>query len=474
MLKVAYVATHLESYLAEESGVFARSIAGLEQLSESLSFDLALVETHLTTRQDARRVAEKCIDQAIDFVLLQNASFTMGDLMLEFVDRPFKLGIWATEEASRAGAIPLNNFVSMNLQAGIATRYLKGRNPAVKWFYGYPEHPWFRTRLEPTLAALSAIKRLSRAKVGLIGGLAPTFYNVQFDERSLGQTVGTEVGHHELAELFALVYQQPESAIQQAATAMREAASNHSEITERDLKTSAGIYLALKEFATTNGYDALAVSDWPAFQSELKIHPGMAFSYLDEFNLIPVASEGDVLGAVSMLMLNELNDDKSLLLDMNDLDLERDAVLMWHCGGSPLSFADDNGVTWRNHSTLGRKSAAPPMGAVADYTFAKGSATILRLSDDAKKLFVLGAEVINSPYAGFDGSRGWLSNFRWGAKPLGLADVVNTIMVEGIEHHFVLGKGNHSEAAFEVAAWLDLTMIEPIPYKPYLQRFSRQ
>lgn len=472
MLKVAYVATHLESYLAEESGVFARSVKGLEQLSKSLSFDLALVETHLTTRQDAKRVAEKCVDQAIDFVLLQNASFTMGDLILEFVDKPFKLGIWAVEEASREGAISLNNFVSMNLQAGIISRYLKEQNLAVKWFYGYPEHPWFKTRLEPTVAALRAIKRLGNAKVGLVGGVAPTFYNIQFDERSLVRTLGAEVGHHELAELFALVGQQPESAVQQATTAMREAANNRVEISERDLRINAGIYLALKAFATTHCYDALAVSDWPAFQSELEIHPGMAFSCLDEFDHIPVGSEGDVLGAVTMLMSNELNNDKSLLLDMNDLDLERDAVLMWHCGGSPLSFADEHGVTWKNHSTLGRKSAAPRMGAVADYTFATGPATILRLSDDAKKLFVLDAEIIDSPISGFDGSRGWLSNFSWDEKPLCLADIVNTIMVEGIEHHFILSKGNYSEAAREVAAWLDLAIIEPVPYKAYLQRFD--
>jgi hypothetical protein len=145
---------------------------------------------------------------------------------------------------------------------------------------------------------------------------------------------------------------------------------------------------------------------------------------------------------------------------------------MWHCGGSPLSFADDHGITWKNHSTLGRKTTNPPMGAVADYRFKPQPATIMRLGDDAKELFILDAEIIHSPHSGFDGTRGWLSNFRFDQEAISLADLVNTIMVEGIEHHFILGAGNHSENFHEFAAWLNIKLTLPHAYKPYLMRFG--
>lgn len=470
MLKLAYVGAHLASYLAEEHQVFKKSIDGLQSLSEALGFELASIHTHVSSRQEAKEIAKRLEVEGIDFVLLQNSTFAMGDLVLEFANRSFRLGIWATEEPLKEGAIPLNNFVSMNLQAGIIRRYINPSIP-VKWFYGFPEHPWFAKRLEPTVAALRAIKRLSTAKIGLIGGIAPSFYNIHFDEQMLRQKLGVEIGHHELSEIFALVKQQSAEIIQETSQQMLDAAEGRSELSKSDLDTSAAVYLALKAFADLHHYDALAVSDWPVFQDELKLHPGMAFSYLDNKDGIPVASEGDVIGAISMLAMNEISAGKSLLLDMNDLDFERDAVLMWHCGGSPLSFADDEGITWKNHSTLGRKTNNPPMGAVADYRFKPQPATILRLSDNAKELFIIDADIINSPHSGFDGTRGWLSNFRYNQDALSLADLVNTIMVEGIEHHFILGPGNHHESFQEFAAWLTINPIKPQAYKPYLMRF---
>ena len=466
-LNLAYVGTHLPSYLADEHNVFEQSVEGLEILASSLDFSLRTY-THIASRQEAKAVAEELEANETDFVLVQNSSFAMGDIILEFVNRTFKLGIWATEEPVKEGAIPLNNFVSMNLNAGILTRYLKNQTIPFKWFYGHTEHNWFRPRLEITVQALRTMKRLERASVALVGGIAPSFYNIAFDERELRSRFGTEVARHELNELFIRVERMGEKAIQEAAKMMSLAGKV--EISERDLKMSAAIYLAMLEFANEHNYDALAVSDWPAFQTELHIHPGMAFSFLDQHDGIPVSSEGDVLGAVSMLLMNEINKDKSMLLDMNDIDEERDALLMWHCGGSPLSFAETQAVSWKNHSTLGRGSADPPMGAVADLIFEAQEATILRLANDGKQLFAVEADIIASPHKGFDGSRGWLNNFRMNDEAVSLADLVNTIMVEGIEHHFILGKGHHAAAIQELAAWLDIEPLKKHPYRDHLQR----
>ncbi len=177
MLRLAYVASHLTTYYAQEHDIFRLSKAGLTTLSKDLSFELYAPEP-VVTREDAMRVANDLESAGVDFVLLQSSSFVMGDVVLEFAGRSFRLGIWATEEPTKEGPILLNNFVSMNLNAGILKRYLQAQSIPFKWFYGDTEHKWFKPRLEITLAALRAIKRLSQAKVALIGGIAPTFYNL--------------------------------------------------------------------------------------------------------------------------------------------------------------------------------------------------------------------------------------------------------------------------------------------------------
>jgi L-fucose isomerase-like protein len=376
------------------------------------------------------------------------------------------LGLWATEEPTKEGPILLNNFVSMNLNASILTRYLR---PAVpfKWFYGSQQ--WLKQRLAITVQALRAIKKLSQSRVALVGGIAPTFYNFVFDERKLKATLGLEVVSHELSEIFTRSQQVHDDALQEVIRELTNAARGRVELSERDVNVSASVYLALRDFAKEHGYDALAISDWPAFQSELGIHPGMAFSWLDEHDHIPVASEGDVLGAATMLMMNAVNLGQAMLLDMNDVDAEHGAMLMWHCGGSSLGFATDQGVSWKNHSTLGRKSDQPLMGAVADFVFRSQLITVTRLSNDARQLLVLEADIIESPHKGYEGSRGWISNFRLNHEAISLADLVNTVLVEGLEHHFIVAAGHHGDVLSEVAAWTSLQPIECVPYRHALQ-----
>jgi hypothetical protein len=378
--KIAYVGAHLPTYYAHETGVFERSITGLERLGTELGFDLHIVREPLVTRAEGERVAAELEAAGVDLALLQNSTFVMGDVILPFVGRSFRLGLWATEEPTKEGPILLNNFVSLNLNAGILTRYLREQAVPFKWFYGEAEHPWFGPRLGVTVRALRSLKRLSEARVGFVGGLAPTFYNLAFDERKLRARFGSEVFAHELGELIARAHKVDDRAIREVVTDLTAAAEGRVEVSEEHMRLSASLYLAMREFAAENDYRALAISDWPQFQTEMGIHPGMAFSWLDERDRIPVASEGDVLGAVTMLILNEVSGSQSMLLDMNDLDFERQAALMWHCGGSPLHFADEAGVSWKNHSTLGRKvPGSVPMGVVADFVFQPQEATITRV-----------------------------------------------------------------------------------------------
>jgi len=110
---------------------------------------------------------------------------------------------------------------------------------------------------------------------------------------------------------------------------------------------------------------------------------------------------------------------------------------------------------------------------VADLTFRPQPATIARIADDGRQLLALEADVIESPHPGFEGSRGWLSGFTLDRRPLTLTDLVNTIMVEGTPHHFILGGGHHGAALRELAAWSGMRLVERVPYRDHLQLVSR-
>ena len=69
----------------------------------------------------------------------------------------------------------------------------------------------------------------------------------------------------------------------------------------------------------------------------------------------------------------------------------------------------------------------------------------------------------------FDGSRGWMSNFRLADEPSSLRDVVNTLMVQRFQHHYPVVAGDWHDELMECAAWLDVKPLERVPYKRYMQ-----
>lgn len=466
--KIAYVSAQLPSYLAAEHRVVERSLEALHEQGAALGFDVVDAWQPVFMRAEAEVVAAEAASAGVDLVLLQCSSFAMGDVVAPFARGPFRLGLWAVEEPRRDGPIPLNGFVAMHLHAGILAGASAGEGRPFKWFFGLTGHPWFGPRLAVTVAALRAAKALAGARIGFVGGVAPSFWSLAVDERALRRRLGVEVVARDLDEVIARARAAAPAKVERALSEMRAAVRGVS-APEDDLRQSAAVYLALRDVATEDECDALAVSDWPRFQETLGIHPGAAFSWLDEADGVPVAAEGDVLGALTMRFANVLAEGPAMLLDMNDVDLLADAIMMWHCGGSPLAFADADGARWDAHTTLGRKQpGAVPRGAVADLRFRYGPTTLLRLRDNGGELFAMDAEVVPHPTPGFDGSRGWVGRFRDANGPCSAADVVQTMLSHGVEHHVILADGAVAPAAREAAAWLGMRHTTTIWYRDEL------
>ena len=197
----------------------------------------------------------------------------------------------------------------------------------------------------------------------------------------------------------------------------------------------------------------------------------MAYSWLGSEDGIAVSCEGDVLGAASMYLLNVLTgrQGSATLLDMTALDPDTQAMLMWHCGVSPRHFANDDGIKWVDHVTLGRKGEDGPYGVAGDQVFAAQETTVSYIGDDGSSLLVIRSDIIEHAKKGFDGTRGWFSEFELNKKPVSLMDLINTLTVRGHEHHFAVGQGDVTDELMEFAAWKSMRLIEHIPQANYLQ-----
>ncbi len=461
-LTIGLINASLPSYFPQKHGVFDACQNWLVDLAKARGARVVVAETTPMNGTEARQAVADVQAKGADFLLLLHGGFTMGDVAREIARAPLPMGVWATPEPTLIDDIQLNNFVSLNMSMSIARGVRDLSCHPVQWYLGAPGEEALTRRLGQTIRALAAKKALDGAKIGVIGGLAMTFYNMEVSADTLVRQLGVWCDHIDIHHMTDLMAAQTDADVAEELAAMRKAAQVRG-VSDAQMALTARASLALRAIATDGGYDALTVSDWPALQANPGMHPGAAFSWLEENDGLPVVSEGDVLGAVTQLVAKSLTGKVGCLLDMTSPDFARDQILMWHGGGGPLYMAKDD-VAWINHPMIGRGTEAGPIyGAIADYEFAHGDCSVLRVSRHGTAHFAVEGTVAAGPAPGFTGCRGWIGEFTSTNGPCSAQDVVTSVMEHGLEHHFILVPGHHRAVFEEFAGWCGMHALAVIP-----------
>ena len=212
--------------------------------------------------------------------------------------------------------------------------------------------------------------------------------------------------------------------------------------------------------AAKNGFDALAVSDWPALQENPGMHPGAAFTWLEEADNLPVASEGDVLGRRHPARRAGPDGPGRLPAghDLPATGARPDIDVAWRRRPA-LHGAAETVLDQPSHDRPRHGRRARCFGAIADFEFAIGPATIVRIAKDGAAQFSVEADVVPGDEPGFDGCRGWLGNFVDRTGPASAADIVTT--VHGARHRasFRAGARPLARDSDEFAAWAGMTPL---------------
>ena len=467
-LTIGLIRGSLPTYFPQRYGVWTAAESALEALCDAEGVRLHVAPGVPMNERDTRAALDSCRAEGADFILLLHGGFTMGDVARTIAAAPVRAGFWSVPEPRLTGDIQLNTFVSLNMSLSIARQVRDLRAAPVQWYRGAPDAPDLVQRLRTTLRALRAAKALEGARIGIVGGLAMTFYNMEVSTNALRQRLGVEIAHHDMRELTRGMAAQDGARVAAEVEAMRAAAPVDG-VTDAQMELTGRAALAMRDIANENGYHALAVSDWPALQDDPGMHPGAAFSWLEEIDELPVASEGDALGAVTQLVAKEVSGRVGYLLDMTEPDPDAGQLLMWHGGGGPLHFADEAGARWVNHPMLGRGPGQNQLyGTIADLVFRDGPVTVFRVARDAAALFEMTARSRRRDPSGFTGCRGWIESFRIAGEDASLDEVVATVMAHGLEHHFVLIPGDEAAVLAEFASWTGMERLAARPMRSHL------
>ena len=467
-LNIGYVATAISPYYSNEYKVREKSETNLKKLLGN--FDVNFIPFHKTifSKEDSIE-AEKFLKNKIDFLLLQTSSCSAGEQLYPLCNITDKMGIWAVPDIETEGDVKLHSLVSTSHYLAMIKKVLSDKKITTKWFYNYADTEEFINKFSITIKALIALKKMKHAKIGLVGGISPGFDNMEVDQSIIKKNIGTTIEESTIKDLIQIAKGFDQKTIDSEILKIKSVASSISVSNEDSFNKVTRVYFALKKMKEDNNWDSLAVQCWSQFQDLYGIAPCMAYSWMGSEDGVAVSCEGDVQGSMSMLLLNYISnaDKSSTLLDLATFDKKADAVQMWHCGVSPRHFANEDGIKWVDHTTLGRKTEKK-YGVAGDQVFAPQETTTTYISNNAERILVLNSSIFEHTNKGFDGTRGWFRNIHLNRKKISSENLVNTLNIVGHEHHYAVGQGDYSKELIEFAAWNNLKLIEEIPLVDYL------
>ncbi len=391
--------------------------------------------------QQARKIALDFGCKSLDALIVFCGTFSNGGLIMELVENlHVPVILWAIPEPQSSSKLELNSLCCVNLFSSI----LKGLNKQYRYIYGNPDdtHTW--ESLENILRVLKVIKQLRKARIGLIGYRAPGFHATGVDEIKLKKIVGPKVHHVSLSELVETINDnERQSKIKAEGFNFNNLPDNFHHYKK--------IYAGFRQIIDRYCLDAIAVKCWPEFPKLTGCVACGSLSLLIDEGII-AGCEGDINGTVTMLMQYYLAKTAPFFADLISLDNNKNTIKIWHCGAAARSLAKkQEDIKFSTHYV--RKA-----GITVEFPLKTGPVTMARLSnkENTYRLISLEGEIIDSN-SHIKGNSGFVRFKEVNAKTL-----IDSIIYNGIEHHFSFIYGKYETDIKEIGKLLGLDIDFPI------------
>jgi hypothetical protein len=158
---------------------------------------------------------------------------------------------------------------------------------------------------------------------------------------------------------------------------------------------------------------------------------------------MPTACEGDLQGALDMLIGQRLTSHSVTLLDIVDWDAKANRAHLWHCGPTDPAWADGRGVEldfkWvEGKDAEGKIRSGNP--AVHNMSFAKGPVSILRSTGALDDFLWIDGQVGDDPTP-LKGCGAWVQSLVQSEAPLSARALREQLQRQQASHHYTMMKG---------------------------------
>ena len=273
---------------------------------------------------------------------------------------------------------------------------------------------------------------IDKQTIGIIGTRPEGFDTCDYDSNEVTSKLNVSLVDLELEDLFDEAKEIEAETIVKTKSTVSSYLAGTEELVQEEFDKSLSIFHGLENLKDKHKLDAFAIRCWPETFTEYGCASCGPMAMMNE-KKVSCACEADVLGGISCNILNQMNNNPSLLVDIVDVDKSDNSLVFWHCGLAPISMAKEGTAKSGIHSN--RKK---PL--LHDFSLKEGEITIFRVSKARGKLqfFVMKGQVLDRPNS-FSGTSGVIN--------LGKdsADKLERMFKGGLEHHVAFTYGDISD-----------------------------
>ncbi len=303
----------------------------------------------------------------------------------------------------------------------------------------------------------NTVKKFTGAKIGMIGPRPNDFEICAINEGILLEKYKQRIESINLIDLKNDINE-----IEDHDTQVQEIIGDITSGIETDYKKQDLIKLAKLEVAILdyiNKYElsVLAIQCWTSMQQYLGLTPCLTNGRLTSQGF-PIACEGDVYGAISMLLQQELVLQKEIPLFLDILmqhPKDNELFLAWHCGNTPISCMNKaKKARIMPHCPFGDEFGISSGAATMEFMIKPGKVTINRIIERRGnfKILSIPGEMIPKE----DNIRGAWSWVKVGDREKMYEVIIN----EGFTHHVSIIHEDLTKLIREISKYLDMEFVE--------------
>ncbi len=470
--KIALVGIGLEEHFDWTSILknYGNAKKALKEALPKQRFELIASKEPIQSKEEIYIWLKQMQAQGIDGLIIYQASFIAGDLAATLArwlnQNKIPVLSWSHDEET-GGRLSNNRLCGQNFLLNI----FNSCGVKYSWLFESPDDEEFNGNILKFAKSVYVKASINQKSVGMMGGFrVPGFYDCELNELSLLNRFGIKIDRIDFDTIWQHGKKFTDAIIQKIKSELLgHPLCKFNNVSDEQIDKSIRLSLAIADYARLHDYLGVGLKNWPELFDTYGIAGDGAGALIQDVG-IPVADESDMGALLTMVLMNQISFEEAIptLVDLSLVNKNDNRVGFWHCGGAPTKLInEETGFEVRNHSILENYDVESSMGMLLEFLHKKGNVTIAKYQyPDASKVLTWEGDIRSSEMA-FRGSYAEVEPRKNSA-----GDILSTVLNNGLDHHWIIGRGYLQKDLNELNHWLGIKNINIETSKDHLYGHS--